>query len=535
LGYNPSFYFAPDKYYGPLNDLKKFIDECHGRGIAVILDMVLNHSFGQSPLVRLYANEQGWPSSENPWYNADYDPSFDGYQARHPWNVGYDFNHNSLETRKLVDRVNNYWLETYRIDGFRFDLAKGLTQDGSHYHGGGNYSDNSDYDLGRVAILERMADKIWETDSTAYVILEHFTANDEEVDLSEYKKGMMLWGNLNYNYNEATMGYNENGKSDFSWGYYKKRLWKKPHLVTFMESHDEERLMFKNLTFGNSSGTYDIKMLEIALNRIKMAASFFFTYPGPKMFWQFGELGYDISIDDPCRVCDKPVLWNYYQEDFRNRLYKTFAALIKLRRSVPAFSSADATVDLSVSSATKRIRIGHSSMNVIIIGNFDVVDREIDPGFYYGGTWYDYFSGNPINVTDTNAEIPLEPGEFHIYTDKKLPTPEYDIINDILDKVPINGSYFLDQNYPNPFNPTTTINFEVAESSHVSVKVFDIIGREIIELVNEKKGPGSYKIKWNGKDSSGISVSSGVFIYEIKATSGGKMVFHQSRKMVLIR
>ncbi len=51
-GYNPSFYFATDKYYGPAGDLKVFIDSCHGRGIAVIIDMVLNHSYGQSPLVQ---------------------------------------------------------------------------------------------------------------------------------------------------------------------------------------------------------------------------------------------------------------------------------------------------------------------------------------------------------------------------------------------------------------------------------------------------------------------------------------------------
>src|SRR5690606_12266793 len=53
-GYNPSFHFAVDKYYGTANELKAFIDECHQEGIAVILDMVLNHAFGQSPLVRLY-------------------------------------------------------------------------------------------------------------------------------------------------------------------------------------------------------------------------------------------------------------------------------------------------------------------------------------------------------------------------------------------------------------------------------------------------------------------------------------------------
>ena len=55
---------------------------------------------------------------------------------------------------------------------------------------------------------------------------------------------MLLWGNSNYNYAEAAMGYHSNGKSDFSWGYYGTRGWENPHVVTYFESHDEERLMF---------------------------------------------------------------------------------------------------------------------------------------------------------------------------------------------------------------------------------------------------------------------------------------------------
>ena len=85
-GYNPSFYFAPDKYYGPKNNFKTFIDECHKNGISVIMDMVLNHSYGQSPLVRLYWDPQNnRPSAQNPWYNqVSPNPVF-------AW--GYDFNH----------------------------------------------------------------------------------------------------------------------------------------------------------------------------------------------------------------------------------------------------------------------------------------------------------------------------------------------------------------------------------------------------------------------------------------------------------
>jgi flagellar hook assembly protein FlgD len=93
----------------------------------------------------------------------------------------------------------------------------------------------------------------------------------------------------------------------------------------------------------------------------------------------------------------------------------------------------------------------------------------------------------------------------------------------------------LSQNYPNPFNPATTIKFELAKASQVQVKIYDVLGKEIKELINRKLAAGRYDLLWNGKNREGISVGSGVFIYEIQAKSAGQMVFRQSRKMVLLR
>src|SRR5690606_14971977 len=178
-GYNPSFYFAPDKYYGAKNDLKQLIDECHGRGIAVILDVVLNHSFGQSPMVQLYF-ENGRPSAGNPWFNAE---------PMHPFNVGYDFNHESEYTKAFVKDVLRFWMEEYRVDGFRFDLSKGYTQKNS------GTSDNavgawSAYDASRIALWKDYNTFIRSIDQDCYVILEHFAEDSEEQVLAA--EGMML-------------------------------------------------------------------------------------------------------------------------------------------------------------------------------------------------------------------------------------------------------------------------------------------------------------------------------------------------------
>lgn len=440
-GYNPSFYFAADKYYGPAKDLKLFIDFCHQIGIAVIIDMVLNHSYGQSPLVRLYFdNSTGKVTADNPWYNVE------SPNPLYSW--GYDFNHESQATQNFVDSVNHYWMNTFHVDGFRFDFTKGFTN---------TPGDGGGYDASRIAILERMADAIWAVKSDTYVILEHFTANAEEFALSEY--GMMLWGNLNYTYNQATMGYVED--SDFSGISYLERFWTKPALIGYMESHDEERLMYKNITYGNSSGTYNIQDRNTALERMALAGVFFFPVPGPKMIWQFGELGYGYSIDYDCRVCNKPIRWDYYETGERRRVYEIWSALIDLKLSEPAFSSADFT--LIVSEAAKRIEINHADMDVRIIGNFDVVNQSVDPSFSRTGMWYSFFRGDSIEVTDTHETRLLVPGEYRLYTTKKFAKPEI-----------VAGTYFRENEpsgffvYPNPVDET--IYFDpLPESSTLTV------------------------------------------------------------------
>lgn len=514
-GYNPTFHLAADKYYGPAEDLKTFIDEAHSRGIAVILDMVLNHAWGPSSLVRLWnEGDYGKPTAENPYLNIN---------PKHDFNVGYDFNHESQATKYFVDRVNRYWLEEFNFDGYRFDLSKGFTQKNTL----GNTSAWGQYDASRVAILKRMADQIWAVDDSAFVILEHFADNSEEKELSNY--GMMLWGNMNHSYNEATMGYHE--QSDFSGVSYSNRGWNDAHLVGYMESHDEERLMYKNLQFGNSSGGYDITDLNTALNRNKMAAAFFFTIPGPKLFWQFGELGYDISIDKNGRTGEKPIKWEYYSEEDRKKLYDTFRALIRLRNSHSAFTSEDSELSFDLTDAAKRMTISHPAMEVSIIGNFGITSLNKRPSFSQDGTWYEFFSGDTLNVAKTDTTISLAPGEFHIYTTKKFEQPAGNPLsggnrNNSGDQGSIPKEFELHQNYPNPFNPTTTIPYDLPDDAEVTLEVYNILGRKIIT-----RDLGLQTAGQNKEIPLDLSnLSSGLYIYRVRTS--GKV---STRKMMLIK
>lgn len=434
-GYNPTFMFAPDKFYGTKNKFKEFVDKAHEKGIAVILDIAMNHNDIPAPYALMYFDfNTSKPTADNPWFNTD---------PKHPYNVFFDFDHESSYTQDFLDSINHYWLNEYRVDGFRFDLSKGFTQTNS----GGDVGAWSNYDASRVALLKRMADDIWSHSPDALVILEHFADNTEEKELSNY--GMLLWGNLNHAYAQNAMGFADN--SSISWGYYGNRSWSDPNLITYMESHDEERLMYKNLQYGNTSGTYSVKEVNTALDRIKAASALFYTIPGPKMIWQFGEVGYDLSInacpdgtvDNGCRVSPKPIPWNdvegldYNHDAERMRLRATVAEIIKLRNSYSVFKTSDVT--LSENGLIKQLILKNSpytdapasadEMNVYVVANFDVTTKTVDASFPHAGDWYSYFGGgSSVNVSATPHSLELAPGEFKIFTDVQLPAPPDDLL-----------------------------------------------------------------------------------------------------------
>jgi 1,4-alpha-glucan branching enzyme len=409
-GYNPDFYFAPDKYYGPANTLKAFIDKCHQNGIAVIMDIALNHSFGSSPMVQLYWDAvNNRPDSTNPWFNP---------VAKHAYNVGYDMNHESAATQYFVSRVVNHWLNDYKLDGFRFDLSKGFTQTQTCDNTGNNCNVSAwgNYDQSRINIWKKYYDTLQLKSPGSYCILEHFADNSEETVLANY--GMMLWGNMSYAYQQGSMGYSG---SDYSGGMANIAGWNYPYKVTYMESHDEERVMYKDLQYGNTSGSYKITDTATALKRQELTAAFLLTIPGPKMIWQFGELGYDysintcadLSVNNNCRTDPKPIRWDYYQQANRKKLYDVYSSLIQLRNN-PLFVN-----DFISNSSTQNFSANFKWMSladIVVVGNFDVTTQTGTVTFPSTGTWYDYFSGATKTVSTASQSFTLQPGEYQVFT-----------------------------------------------------------------------------------------------------------------------
>lgn len=401
-GYNPCSFFALDKAYGTREDYKKFIDECHKRGMAVLFDVVYNHATGSFPLAKLYWDGSN-TAENNPWFNVT---------AKHDFNVFHDMNHESEHVRDYIKRNLVYLLEEYNIDGFRFDLTKGFTQKNTL----GNTYAWGQKDESRIAILKGYADAIWECDPEAVVIFEHLAEQSEEKVLGEY--GIRLWRNMQRTYGQTAMGWNDGGSdrvTDFNGMFSGTSSMPFGSLVGYMESHDEERCSYEVLKWGNGDTKTN---LASRMDRLALNAAFFLTVPGPKMIWQFGEVGYDISINDPGRTDAKPARWDYYEDPDRMRLFQAYSDLLAFRKENPRFFDSDATFTWKVTKEYWNNRYIHcvdaQGNAFVVVGNFDVNDAEaVTVPLPVEGDWKEY-NGDPVETAGLSVTLPLAAAEYKL-------------------------------------------------------------------------------------------------------------------------
>ncbi len=416
-GYNPNFYFALDKAYGTPTDFKHFVDEAHKRGIAVVNDLVLNHAFYSNTMARLYWDEaNNRPHALNPWFNAEHKAVYD--QAGH-W--GADWNHESEHTQALMDAILDFWVTEYKLDGYRFDFTKGFTQAAP------DPSDPwaSSYDQDRVDLLQRMVNTMWTNHPGTYAIFEHLANDSEDKVLADH--GILLWSGAGPQepYKNLALGYTGNSNYSIWSSVYQSRNFKYANYVSYIESHDEERLGHEVFAYAkNISALSGEAKTEYAIDRLKMISALNALLPGPRMIWQFEELGYDVSINENGRTGRKPVKWEYYNDPHRKELYRVYSLLFNLRQRYDFYVNPDfGNIGANDLNTPRRMAYWDNAGNqVIVIANFDPDNgHTITPGYSNDGTWYKY-NGDPtvdgtsytVNATDENYY--LEPSGLMILT-----------------------------------------------------------------------------------------------------------------------
>ena len=400
-GYNPNFYFAADKAYGTKLDYQQFVDVCHKRGMAVILDVVFNHTWGLSPYCMIYWDAvNNRPLTTNPYYNAI---------APHPYSVGNDLNHSRSFVRTWLKRAMQFWLTEYKMDGFRFDLSKGFTQTQS------TTSTVSNYDASRIGYIKEYSDAVKAANPNGYVILEHFCNTDEEDALAAYQNSM-LWRNMAGSYQQAAMGFSAN--SDFTGLVGTNR-------VGYAESHDEERMAFKAITYGQPA----LKDTATAMKQLSVISPFIFLSPGPRMMWQFGEMGYSYSlIYNGGNTNPKPVRWDFLNNPARLALHDVYSKVINFRSLYSDLFSNPTSWNWQVTNsdwtAGRRIYLTNGTLSTIILGNLTGTGPiSASPNFPKTGIWYNLLTGEQLNVTNTSMTITMQLGDLLIFTDKQVNLP----------------------------------------------------------------------------------------------------------------
>lgn len=400
-GYDPIAYFAMEKDYGTRNMYKKLIDECHKRNIAVLIDVVYNQVTGLSPLVKMYY-QHCRISLDNPWVNLD---------APHGFSVFEDLNHTNPFIKYLVKESLTYLIREYGVDGFRFDLTKGFTQ---------NSGTEGSRDQQRIDNLKDYREHIRNIDENAVMICEHLVGGEEEVELS--KLDIKLWRNMNYAYCQAASG----AHGDFTGTYTTMDSGLDfGSLVSYMESHDEERMGFEQLAW--------FPGVEPRMKRLELNAAFFLLVPGPKMIWQFGELGYDFSINadkdgvftpgEDHRTENKPIRWDYFEDPYRKGLYDGYARLLNFRWAHPTFFDEGAWVKTEYLNDSPGkcfyVKDKNSENWFAVVGNFGIEEASITvKSVDYGPNnplWYDYEDPNTTHQ-GMDFSITLKPGEYKILT-----------------------------------------------------------------------------------------------------------------------
>ncbi|MDE7441060.1 MAG: hypothetical protein K2M69_02705 [Muribaculaceae bacterium] len=322
-GYNPNFYFALDKAYGTPQDYKEFIDICHENGIAVILDVVFNQSAGLHPWYMMY------DINSNPFYNK---------VAPHAYSVLNDWVQEYPLVQQQWHDMLKFWLSEYKVDGFRFDLVKGLGNNDSYKNS--SESATNAFNQSRVDRMKRLHDAMREVNPDAYFINELLGDAKEENEMA--KDGELNWLNNNYNGCEFAMGW----KSNLNTMWAKKASRTAGSTVSYLESHDEERLAYKQDMYGATGikGDHENSCYRLAGAAVQMLMT-----PGSHMIWQFSEMGNaqtTKSKDGGNDTGNKIVNWSLLDNEWNKGLVDRYTELINIRLANPDLFGEEAEYSL---------------------------------------------------------------------------------------------------------------------------------------------------------------------------------------------
>jgi len=469
--YSVRDYLDVNPEFGTLEEFVALVDSIHARGMYVIMDWVANHTAWDNPLT----------VSHPEWYVTDGQGNFIPPPGT-GWSDVIQLNYGEQGLRDYMIQTMAYWITEVDIDGFRIDAVSFVP-------------DN--FWPGAIAQLKAIKPEILmlaEDDGTQYqnlgfdmtyawglygfgngVLQRMADGDDDAINLANY-----LNNELNY----------------YSDQHYR---------MYFTSNHDENSwygTVFER--FGAAAEAFAV--LTVTMNSMPLIYS-----------------GQEAGLDHSLAFFDKDeIVWQAHP--FEN-MYSTLFHLKKENRALWNGSNGGLLQRITTTNNSRIFSFVRESEDDKVFAVFNLSASFtgatlIDTLFH--GTYADVFSGDTTTFDETTT-VTMPAWSYHIY---EQITPDLSV-----DETPVQPiDFHLWQNYPNPFNPVTTIQYDIPFASHVKIAVFDITGRWVTTLVDERQISGENSVTWNGKDQSGENVSSGVYICRMDAGNSST-----TRQMVLLR
>lgn len=362
-GYNTHHYFAVESAYGPSKDLKQLVDECHARGIRVILDIILNHSGSEAPLTKI--DYSYWYRREPKDPEQNWGPEFD-YDH-------YDEHLGLYPAQEFVKDVLRFWIAEYHIDGFRFDAVSQM----GHFDFIGQLTHETTqlaqpkpfYNIGELipespdaTNLDGPLDACWR-DGFLHQIRPLLLENEGDLEtvkeLVDAKRSGYL-GAVN--------------------------------AINYLSNHDHDRLM---VALANHE-IFD----EAAFKRAKLGAVLVMTAMGVPLIWMGEEFGaYKPKTLEPAKIN-----WSLLDNDRNHDLMEYYRGLINLRKNNHALRTEN--VEFFYEDAEAKvlayIRWNDEGSRVVVVVNFSgqyLADYNVR-NFPHNGTWHEWTNDYDVEIND---------------------------------------------------------------------------------------------------------------------------------------
>jgi 1,4-alpha-glucan branching enzyme len=377
-GYNPRHFFATESSYGSTAELKQLIDECHNRGIRVILDGIYNHSEASSPLTQI---------DHDYWYH---------HSPRDPdnnWGPEFNYEHYDEKlkihpARKFIGETIRFWIEEYHLDGIRYDAARQIAnydfmhwivQEAKKTAGAKPFYNVAEHipETTSITNVDGPMDGCWH-DSFYHCILEHICG--ETFDLERLKdvidcKRQGFLGATN--------------------------------VVNYLTNHDHNHIMVE---LGNRE-IFD----EEAFRRAKLGVAILMTAVGVPLIW----MGEEFGEYKPKQPESSKIDWTLLGNDLNRSLFESYKGLTNLRKSNHALYTEN--IDFIHENAEAKVlaytRWNEQGSRVVVIANFseNFLAGYHVPNFPSAGTWHEWTGNYDVESGDDGIITDLGPYEAKVF------------------------------------------------------------------------------------------------------------------------